>query len=90
MDAFDLNPDPDPGPKDLSTAIDTSDTSASLELAMSVAPLFRLSPAAASEVVREVATAVSTWRSCAAAWLAPALVEEMSPAFAALEQVHNL
>lgn len=88
--AFDLNPDPHPGPKDLSTAIDTSDTSASLELAMSVAPLFRLSPAAAAGVVREVADAVSTWRSCAAAWLAPAQIDEMSPAFAALDQVHNL
>lgn len=88
--AFDLNPDPDPGPKDLSTAIDTSDTSASLELAMSVAPLFRMSPAAASGVVREIAAAVSTWRSRAAAWLTPAQIEEMSPAFATLEQVHRL
>jgi len=88
--AFDLNPDPDRGAKYLSTAIDASDTSASLALAMSVAPLFRLSPTAAAVVVQEVAAAVGTWRSTAATWLAPAQIEEMAPAFAALEQVSTV
>lgn len=85
--AFDLNPDPEPGPKDLSTAIDTADTTASLDLAMSVAPLFRLSPAAATDVLTDVAAAVSTWRATAAAWLSPVEVERMAPAFAALQDV---
>ena len=88
--AFDLNPDPDPGSKDLSTAIDTSDTSASVALALSVAPLFRLSPKAAAGVVQDVAAAVSTWRSNAAAWLSPAQIEAMAPAFAALEDVPSI
>lgn len=40
--AFDLNPDPEPGPKYLSTAIDFDDPSASIENLIGVAPHFRL------------------------------------------------
>ena len=85
--AFDLNPDPTPGITDLSTAIDVADTSATLELAMSVAPYFRLTSAAAGEMVREVAAAVSTWRVVASRWLSSAEVNAMEPAFDALRSV---
>jgi len=85
--AFDLNPDPAPGPKHLSTAIDTGDDTASVALAMSVAPMFRLSAADAGRVLREVAAAVRPWREVAARWLTPTEVERMAPAFAELDAV---
>lgn len=85
--AFDLNPQPEPGPKQLSTFIDTADDTASIDLAMSVAPMFRLSAAAARRVLGEVAAAVRGWRAVAAQWLAPGEVDEMAPAFAGLAEV---
>ncbi len=42
--AFDLNPNPDPVEKYLATAIEGDDTTASIELALEVAPYFRLAP----------------------------------------------
>lgn len=82
--AFDMNPDPEPGPKDLSTAIDMTDTTASLDVALSVASLFRLTPSTADGIVRDVSAAVSTWRATADAWLTPTEIQDMEPAFAAL------
>ncbi|MDN5764855.1 MAG: type II toxin-antitoxin system HipA family toxin [Humibacillus sp.] len=59
--AFDLNPNPEPGPKHLSTAIDLADGTASISVALSVADYFRLSAGAANDVVTHVQAAVSNW-----------------------------
>ena len=85
--AFDLNPQPDPGPIQLSTFIDSADGSATVALALSVAPMFRLSAADARRILGEVAAAVSDWRQIAGRWLAPGEVDRMAPAFAALDEV---
>ena len=85
--AFDLNPQPDPGPTQLSTFIDAADGSATVALALSVAPMFRLSAADARRTLGEVAAAVSGWRQIAGRWLAPGEVDRMAPAFAALDEV---
>ena len=85
--AFDLNPQPDPGPTQLSTFIDSADGSATVALALSVAPMFRLSAAAARRTLGEVVAAVSDWRRVAGQWLAPREVEQMAPAFAELDAV---
>jgi serine/threonine-protein kinase HipA len=63
--AQDLNPNPD-NPARLSTAIDLDDTTASIDLALSVSGYFRLSLAAAREIVGEVDAATSGWRTVAA------------------------
>jgi hypothetical protein len=59
--AFDVNPNPEPGAKHLSTAIDLGDDTASISLALSVADYFRLSAEEANDVVGQVQTAVSHW-----------------------------
>lgn len=63
--AFDLNPNPDPGPKDLSTAIDFTETRASVDILMGVASYFRLTDSAALEILAEVTKAVARWRDVA-------------------------
>jgi serine/threonine-protein kinase HipA len=52
--AFDINPDPRPGPKYLSTAIDFAETRASAETLLSVADYFRLNQGEALSVLGEV------------------------------------
>jgi serine/threonine-protein kinase HipA len=85
--AFDLNPDPDPGPKHLSTAINEADDAASIDLALDVADRFRLSSSEARDVLEEVVRVVGDWRSIAADHgLADGEIERMEPAFAAVEQ----
>ena len=64
--AFDLNPDPEPGPKYLSTAIDIDDPSASIENLMGVATYFRLGRSGALEILAEVEAARARWRQVAA------------------------
>ncbi|MEP7332407.1 MAG: HipA domain-containing protein [Terracoccus sp.] len=59
--AFDVNPNPEPGPKHLSTAIDLADDTASISIALSVADYFRLSTEEANDVVAHVQAAVSNW-----------------------------
>lgn len=59
--AFDLNPNPEPGQKHLSTAIDLGDDRASIPLALSVADHFRLGADEANDVVAQVQRAVSRW-----------------------------
>ena len=82
--AFDINPDPDPGPKHLSTAIDLADDTASIPLALSVADYFRLSADQADDVVSQVQTAVSHWAQVARRYgLSPPEVTAMSWAFEA-------
>jgi serine/threonine-protein kinase HipA len=61
--AYDLNPVPtDIKPRILTTAIDLSDGTASLQLAMDVAAYFELSPDAARKIAAEVGRATATWR----------------------------
>jgi serine/threonine-protein kinase HipA len=61
--AYDLNPVPvDVKPRILCTAIDIEDTSASLDLALSVADYFDLKPDQAETIAAEVGIAVSGWR----------------------------
>lgn len=65
--AFDLNPNPDPGPKNLATAIaDPADPRARLDLLLAVAAYFRLSDEQANAVLRELVTATAQWRDVAA------------------------
>lgn len=88
--AFDLNPNPAPGPKYLSTAIDDADDTASLTSALAVAEYFRLSRAQAREALRDVANAVSGWRTVAARHqLTPSEIATMEPAFAGLADARN-
>jgi serine/threonine-protein kinase HipA len=80
--AFDLNPDPSPGAKHLSTAIDLDDTVASIDTLMDVAEYFRLDVDDACHILGEVADATSRWQAVAAeAGLSHAEVEQMTPAF---------
>jgi serine/threonine-protein kinase HipA len=80
--AFDLNPDPRPGPKHLSTAIDYDTTEARLDALMDVAEYFRLARDDAHTVLREVAGATSRWRSAATRLgLDGPAIQYMAPAF---------
>lgn len=89
--AFDLNPNPEPGPKFLSTAIDYADDTASIAVALSVAESFRLGAPRAREVVQEVAAAVATWRSVAAGChLTSVEMDAMAPAFDGLSDAGDL
>jgi serine/threonine-protein kinase HipA len=80
--AFDLNPDPSPGPKHLSTAIDFDDTTASVDTLMSVAGYFRLGDEEARQVLGEVSEAVGQWRVAATeTGLDRTAIERMATAF---------
>jgi serine/threonine-protein kinase HipA len=63
--AFDLNPNPEPGRKRFSTAIDGSEPRNELQLAIETASLFRLAPQEAQDVIAEVRAATSRWRAVA-------------------------
>lgn len=79
--AFDLNPNPDPGPKHLSTAIDGG-TAARLTDLMALSSMFRLRPDRARRVLSEVARACTQWRAVAQGHgLSKRDVENMAPAF---------
>lgn len=80
--AFDLNPNPEVGPKQLSTAIDYDDPTASIDLLMNVAEHFRLGADEASSILAQVSEATARWRATARdAGLEPAAIEGMSSAF---------
>jgi serine/threonine-protein kinase HipA len=80
--AFDLNPNPGPGPKYLTTAIDRTDTRASVDTLMRVAGHFRLDPSGALGVLAEVARAVAGWRAVATSHGLPQRdLDAMRPAF---------
>jgi serine/threonine-protein kinase HipA len=65
--AYDLNPMPvDIKPRILTTAINEDDNTASLALAMEVAPYFDLEEAEARKIAAQVGKTVSTWRDEAA------------------------
>jgi len=80
--AFDLNPNPEPGTKHLSTAIDDSETLASVDVLMSVAPSFRLDERDAAGVLGEVLAATRGWREVAAKYVIPSVeIDLMARAF---------
>jgi serine/threonine-protein kinase HipA len=80
--AFDLNPDPRPGSKHLSTAIDYTDRRASVDTLLRVADYFRLDASQAVEVLAGVTQAVARWRAAAkACGLMQADLDLMKPAF---------
>ncbi|HEY2593465.1 MAG TPA: type II toxin-antitoxin system HipA family toxin [Chloroflexota bacterium] len=84
--AFDLNPNPALGPKYLSTAIDYTETRASVDTLMSVAGYFRLNNDEALRVLAEVVRAISTWREVGRSHgLTNHDAELMRPAFEHLE-----
>lgn len=65
--AYDLNPMPvDMRPRILSTAIDLTDATASLELAFDVAAYFEIGAPEARRIAKQVGTAVAAWRKVAA------------------------
>ena len=80
--AFDLNPNPAPGLKHLSTAIDFTDTRASVDTLMSVAAYFRLDHSDALEVLAKVMRAVARWPDAAKSHGLPQHdLDVMKPAF---------
>ncbi len=80
--AFDINPDPRPGPKHLSTAIDFDDPTASVDTLIAVAGYFRLDDDQARQVLREVSDVTRLWRSAAQeAGLDRTELEQMARAF---------
>lgn len=82
--AYDLNPVPtDVKPRILTTAIDESDGTASLELALSVAAYFELDRTEASRIAAGIARAVEGWRMDAEALGIPS--KEISRMRSALE-----
>ncbi|MGH3331429.1 MAG: type II toxin-antitoxin system HipA family toxin [Nocardioidaceae bacterium] len=86
--AFDLNPDPSPGVKQLATAIDADDTTASIDLVMRVAPLFRLGGDTLRQALAEVTVAAGTWRKVAAGnGLSEKEISQLAPAFEHREAV---
>lgn len=82
--AFDINPNPEPGPKYLSTSIDGTSSAASIELLLGASEFFRLDEKEAATVLAEVNEATGRWESVAARHgLDRASIKEMRPAFAA-------
>ncbi len=80
--AFDLNPDPRPGPKLLNTSIDYDSREARIDTVLAVSELFRLGQAKAESILSQVVRAVGEWRRTAAdAGLDTAAVEQMARAF---------
>ncbi|WNM23516.1 type II toxin-antitoxin system HipA family toxin [Demequina capsici] len=83
--AFDMNPDPTPGPKHHATSIDGSDSPATVASAMAVARDFRLRADEAERIGGEVLSAVGRWRESArSVGLSAQAIEAMAPAFDAL------
>jgi serine/threonine-protein kinase HipA len=79
--AFDINPDPAPGPKEFATAI-IGDPVATFDDLLDVRSEFRLDQTMADTILAEVQEAVQTWREVAEArGLEDPAIDEMSPAF---------
>jgi serine/threonine-protein kinase HipA len=80
--AFDINPNPEPGPKYLSTSIDGRSNAASSELLLGVAEFFRLDHEEAAATLAEVTEATSRWQEVARRLgLDRASIAGMQPAF---------
>ncbi len=91
--AFDINPNPTPGPKDLSTAINEAETEARVDLLLDVAPYFRLDQSTATGVIVHVERTVNRWRTVARhTGLSTSEMDAMEPAFehAAAEDARSL
>lgn len=83
--AFDLNPDPVPGPRVHQTSIDGSDGPSTLRGALKLAPEFRLGADDAEGIASRIALAVADWRDVALqAGISPSEIEAMAPAFGPL------
>ncbi|MCL2658975.1 MAG: type II toxin-antitoxin system HipA family toxin [Acidobacteriaceae bacterium] len=81
--AYDMNPVPVQfKPRILSTLIDEQSSEASIDIAMSVAEYFRLSPPEARWIIRKVAQAASRWKQEAVALkISKAEIEIVASAF---------
>ena len=81
--AYDLNPTPtDLKPRFLSTAIDLTDTTASMDVAFQTAAYFDAGPDEARTIAGEVARAVARWRAVAAKFgLLHQQIDRMQSAF---------
>ncbi len=80
--AFDLNPDPSPGVKHMSTSIDFRDTTASVETLIGVREYFRLTENASGSILGEVSEATKRWRDVAKnVEIDRAGINQMAPAF---------
>jgi serine/threonine-protein kinase HipA len=80
--AFDLNPDPRPGPKYLTTAIDYATAEARIDVLFDVAEMFRLRDREAGAILSEVTGATARWRDVAAdAGLDAVATDRMARAF---------
>jgi serine/threonine-protein kinase HipA len=80
---YDVNPTPTSiKPRSLTTAIDFENTTASLELALSVAGEFNLTQSQAKQIAKQVANAVKQWRQIAKKLnIKPKELEYMASAF---------
>lgn len=81
--AYDLNPTPvDIKPRILSTAIDFTDSSASIDLAFTVGDYFNIKHAEMKQIAKEVALATSAWKSIAKKLKIPKKeIDQMTSAF---------
>ena len=80
--AFDMNPDPEPGPKLLSTPIDERSNLADLGVLLDCAGLFRLGDEEARSIVAEIAGVTGGWRDAARRMgLSSDEIAAMEPAF---------
>jgi serine/threonine-protein kinase HipA len=80
--AFDINPDPEPGLKLLSTAIDGRSNLADLGVLLECAELFRLGDEEARAIIAEVAGVTGSWRDAARrVGLSSDEIAAMEPAF---------
>lgn len=80
--AFDLNPNPSSGEKELHTAITEFDARATIKNLIDVAGFFRLDDGRAIAILREVVEAVSSWTEVARQHgLTRSEISEMEPAF---------
>jgi serine/threonine-protein kinase HipA len=80
--AFDLNPNPEPGPRVLSTTIDLEDASATVESLLGVSAYFRVDADEARAQIRTVAAATGAWRAVAREVGIPSgQIAAMEPAF---------
>jgi serine/threonine-protein kinase HipA len=80
--AFDLNPDPGAGARELSTLIDYDTSVARIDTLLAVAEYFRLGRAQAEAILGEVAAATESWRMAAReTGLTKAEIEQMESAF---------
>ena len=78
--AYDINPDPDG--QGLKLNIDESDNSLDFQLAIEVAPYFRLKKAEAAKLLDHVKSTVSTWTSVASKLgISHQEQDDMAPAF---------